>query len=78
MNATEFNAYVLNGTIQLPPGSGDWNGKLIKAILLEVNNDYADQPVPTETEQDFFKMAGIWQDYDITLPSIRESAWRNK
>ena len=29
----------------------------------------------TASEQDFFSMAGLWADRDVTLESIRKKAW---
>jgi len=37
----------------------------------EVQEDVTDQ----EEKLDFFSVAGLWQDRDVTLESIRQKAW---
>jgi hypothetical protein len=32
----------------------------------------------TASEQDFFSMAGVWADRDVTLESIRKKAWPSR
>ncbi len=48
-------------------------------ILLQVQNK-KDLTLPTNEDDslDFFSMAGIWEDREITLESIRQKAWRGR
>ena len=32
----------------------------------------------TSQEEDFFSLAGIWENRDITIESIREEAWQEE
>ena len=77
MNAIEFNAYIENGIIHLPKNAADWNGKKIKVILLDHTSDNEHEQATT-AEQDFFSIAGIWSNCDITQTSLRNEAWRRK
>lgn len=36
------------------------------------------QPKGKVNEKDFFDLAGLWSDRDITLESIREKAWPSR
>lgn len=37
--------------------------------------EVADHKVSEESEADFFAMAGIWQEREITQESLRQQAW---
>ncbi len=37
-----------------------------------------DQTTLSDNEQDFFALAGLWEDRDINPKSIREAAWREE
>ena len=37
-----------------------------------------DQTTLSDNEQDFFALAGLWEDRDITPKSIRQTAWREE
>jgi len=37
-----------------------------------------DQTTLSDHEQDFFALAGLWEDRNITPESIREAAWREE
>lgn len=37
-----------------------------------------DQTTLSDNEQDFFALAGLWEDRNITPESIREAAWREE
>lgn len=37
-----------------------------------------DQTTLSDNEQDFFALAGLWEDRDITPKSIRQAAWREE
>lgn len=42
----------------------------------EVDTTLLTSPIPTPAEaQDFFALAGLWQDRPISLESIRQQAW---
>jgi len=42
-------------------------------------NKEVDTPIANEDDSlDFFSMAGIWEDREITLESIRQKAWRRR
>lgn len=42
-------------------------------------NKEVDTPISNEDDSlDFFSMAGIWEDREITLESIRQKAWRRR
>lgn len=92
MNAVEFQAIVHNGVITLPCDQQSWNGKKIKVILLDESsqdttvsmNEARVLPDSTalsanesKSEADFFNGAGIWENRDISLESIRAEAWRD-
>lgn len=92
MNAVEFQAIVHNGVITLPCDQQSWNGKKIKVILLDESGQDATastndaQVLPdaialsaneSKPETDFFNCAGIWENRDISLESIRAEAWRD-
>lgn len=32
----------------------------------------------SDSSEDFFEMAGIWKDRDISIDSIRQQAWRER
>lgn len=34
------------------------------------------KPTTSNEEQDFFSLAGLWENRDITTESIRQEAWR--
>ncbi|GCL38711.1 hypothetical protein H6F47_24825 [Sphaerospermopsis sp. FACHB-1094] len=45
----------------------------VKSVeVVEDNNNIAD------SEQDFFDLAGIWENRDISTQSIRQEAWRTE
>lgn len=56
--------------------------ELLIQMLLALNfvdsvNVLPSQTTTTEdSQEDFFKMAGIWEDRDISIDSIRQQAWR--
>jgi hypothetical protein len=79
MNAVEFQATVHNGVITLPSDQQSWNGKKIKVILLdEASPDTTELSAhESMSEADFFNCAGIWENRDINLESIRAKAWRD-
>ncbi len=35
-----------------------------------------DKPTISDEEQDFFYLAGLWENRDITTESLRQEAWR--
>lgn len=35
-----------------------------------------DKPTISDDEEDFFSLAGLWENRDITTESIRQEAWR--
>lgn len=35
-----------------------------------------DQPTISDEEPDFFSLAGLWENRDISTESIRQEAWR--
>ncbi len=35
-----------------------------------------EQPTISDEEQDFFSLAGLWENRDISTESIRKEAWR--
>jgi hypothetical protein len=37
-----------------------------------------DQTTLSDNEQDFFALAGLWENRDITPKSIRQTAWREE
>jgi hypothetical protein len=37
-----------------------------------------DKTTLSDNEQDFFSLAGLWEDRDITPKSIRKAAWREE
>ena len=77
MNAVEFQATVHNGVITLPSDQKSWDGKKIKVILQEINNDADHELLATDlkSDTDFFSSAGIWNSCDISQESIRAQAW---
>jgi hypothetical protein len=36
----------------------------------------APEPTPPDAEAEFFELAGIWENKDITTESLRAEAWR--
>ncbi len=78
MNAVEFQTTAHDGIINLPQDQQSWNGKKIRVILLEATQSTEPKTAMnhTDNETDFFQVAGIWQNRDITQASIRTEAWR--
>lgn len=48
----------------------------ITAILEDVTEN--DPMINSQNEDDFFAMAGLWENRNITLESIRQEAWQKE
>ena len=61
--------------------SPELQNKVIEFIkLLEFQGDRAQKkPNPdTHKEQDFFELAGLWENKEITTESLRQEAWNRE
>jgi Protein of unknown function (DUF2281) len=46
-----------------------------KSSQIEIINQQTHKP---DSEQDFFELAGLWENKDITAKSLRAEAWREE
>ncbi|ELS02678.1 hypothetical protein Xen7305DRAFT_00023960 [Xenococcus sp. PCC 7305] len=65
---------------QLTP---EQRNKVIKFIeVIELQSNYqqknTNSEINTHQDQDFFSLAGIWENKNITIESLREEAWNRE
>ena len=66
---------------QLPPEQQQEVFNFIESIDLKYQQENAVSPsqIPEKPKQeDFFAVAGIWENREINIESIRQQAWREK